>query len=97
MTSRPFTGVLIHGVPCAIAGETDAYRVVRMDSGAVVSHAPRRFLAIALAAKVLHTPSLVRKPADKETPLSASEIEWGVEQGLIDTARVSAFAEGATP
>lgn len=37
----------------------------------------------------------LRAPEGGETPLSADEIEFGVTRGLIRTARVRAFAQGA--
>jgi hypothetical protein len=49
--------IVIHGVAAYICGSTDDYRVVRADTGAELSRAPRRFLAIARAATLLHTPT----------------------------------------
>lgn len=51
------TPVRIHGVPCAVLRVGDSYRVVRTDTGARVADGFARFLAIANAAIVLHTPS----------------------------------------
>jgi hypothetical protein len=38
---------------------------------------------------------MLRHPEPGEVPLSDQEIAWGVSHGLINTARVRAFAEGA--
>jgi hypothetical protein len=46
----------IHRVPCAVLRLHDGWHVIRIDTGAKVSRAPMRFLAIARAAIVLHTP-----------------------------------------
>lgn len=52
------SSVRIHDVPCAIVPAGESWRVVRIDTGAKVAQAPQRFLAIARAALVLHTPRL---------------------------------------
>jgi hypothetical protein len=49
--------VIIHGVRCFLqCWGRDDYRVRRWDTGAEVAQAPRRFLAIARAAAILHAP-----------------------------------------
>lgn len=53
LTPQP---VVIHGVPCLLHGQAGDYRVARSDSGAQLAQAPRRFLALARAAVLLHTP-----------------------------------------
>lgn len=50
------TTVRIHAVPCAVVRVGDDYHVIRTDTGAKVAQGFRRFLAIANAAIVLHTP-----------------------------------------
>jgi hypothetical protein len=47
----------IHGVPCSLLRVGDGYHVTRIDTGAKVAQAPQRFLAVARAAIVLHTPT----------------------------------------
>jgi hypothetical protein len=47
----------IHRVPCSVMRVGTNWRIVRMDTGAKVSAAPQRFLAIARAAIVLHRPA----------------------------------------
>lgn len=53
MNVHPIT---IHGVQCVLIGASDDYRVLRTDTGATLATACRRFLAIARAARLLHTP-----------------------------------------
>jgi hypothetical protein len=47
----------IHNVPCSVVRVGTSWRVVRTDTGAKVSEAPQRFLAVARAAIVLHRPA----------------------------------------
>lgn len=53
------SAIRIHNVPCAVQRIGDSWQVVRTDTRATVSQAPQRFLAIARAAILLHTPRRV--------------------------------------
>lgn len=46
----------IHNVPCTLLRVGSGWHVIRTDTGAKVAQAGQRFLAIARAAIVLHTP-----------------------------------------
>lgn len=59
--------VQIHGTWCLLrktgGGSMTSYSVTRRDSGALLALQPVRLLAVAVAARVLNNPELVRRSA----------------------------------